>query len=131
MLGTYHVNGAAILNARQLGTADAANQLTISAVTTQFRVLHKMWISHDANGATDFDNLNSHVLITIAFGANTLWLIHLHPGNGGTSSLEFEAGPWEFDFSPGLNAGVKNEALSVTVGAFGTGIASSINYLYQ
>lgn len=131
MKAVFHPS-AAILNAQDSTSAGSA-VITIAADTQEFWVLRKIWVSHDASGATDFDNLSSLVTITAAWGTSpiTKWTTHVHPGNGGTSSLEFENGPWEFDFSPGLYVGTKNEQMVLTATTFGTGIVGWINALYQ
>ena len=121
---------AEVLNARSDATS-SANIILLFADTSQFWVLQKLWVSNEATGTDDFDVLASRVIVDVVFGATVRWSSHLHPGNGGTGSLEFENGPWEFDFSPGLYMGTKNEGVTINVGTFGTGMSSSMNILYQ
>lgn len=134
-MNSVHFNrGATVLNSTASGLADEITTLKVTAIASEFWVAQRIVISHDASGATDFDNLNSKVAIALKFGSDTaLWTVDLHPGNGGTSSLEFEAGPWDFDLSPGYMEAdnEKNKSLVITAAAFGTGIISTINLLYQ
>jgi len=120
-----------IFNALSTSAANDINTLDIAADPVHFWVIRKLWLSHDASGATDFGNLPSSAELLIKFGAATEWQIQIHPGNGGTGSVEFENGPWEWDFSPGLTEYDKNEAVAITLGAMGTGIVSTICILYS
>ncbi len=121
---------AVILNDRQVSADDTANALSIAADSEQYWVLRKLWVSHDSVTG-DFDAINSLITITVAFGGTTKWDSAVHPGGGGTGSVEFEAGPWEFDFGPGLYVGTVNQAMLITVGDFGANIASTVCCLYQ
>lgn len=130
MRGVYN-KPAAILNAR-VDSADASvGTITIAANEQEYWVLRKLWASHDADSTGDFDALNTNVEITVKIGGTLVWAQNVHPGNGGTGSLEFENGPWVFDLSPGLYVGTKNQALLIEVASFGIGIASSSAILYQ
>ncbi len=122
---------ATVLNKAQGGTDGATVTLTIEANAEQYWVPMKVFLSHTASTATDFDNLKDNVIVLIAFGGSTKWTTHLHPGNGGTSSLEFENGPWEFDLSPGLYTGTLDEEVIISSTQFGTGISGILTALYQ
>lgn len=130
MYGTYSPS-ATVYNSMTTSLAATAGTVQIVADENQFWVARKILISHDAIGATDFDNLLSRVSVTVAIGGVNKHIAVLHPGNGGTSSLEFEAGPWCIDLSPGLYTGTKNEELLVTTPSFGTGIVSYTTLLYS
>ncbi len=119
------------LNTRVVSDPGATNSLSVPAEPEKFWVLRKLYISHDANGSTDFNNLVSKVRVRVEFNGVVKWDVFLHPGNGGTGSVEFENGPWEFDFDPGFYTGTKNEAMIFLMDAFGTGISSSINAIYN
>jgi hypothetical protein len=121
---------AKVFNARVLSSADASGVITIAAVADEAWALRKIVVSHDGSGTVDYDNLNSSVGISVQIGSDVRAFL-VHPGNGGTSSLEFNDGPWVFDLDPGLYNGTKNEALIVTAEAFGTGIKSDTFILYQ
>lgn len=131
MNGVYNAN-ALILNATQIGMDSSSNTLTIAADLNEYWVLQKIWVSQDSSGSADFDTGSLKVGIDIFFTDNLrLWELDVHRGNQGTGSLEFISGPWEYNFNPGLYRSVKNEALKILVGAFGSGIKSTINILYQ
>lgn len=130
MKGVFNPD-AAILTASGAGVGGGALTSTLLADADTFWVLRRMTVSQDGNGATDFNKLDSLSLITVSFGGVVKWISHMHPGNGGTSSLGFEAGSWKFDFSPGLYTGAKGDDLAISVGAFGTGIVLRLNYFYQ
>lgn len=130
MRGVYH-KSAAILNTRGTSSDASTGTVTVAAVAKEYWVARRLWVSNNASGATDFDNLLSIVSVNIQINGVTVWEVNLHPGNGGTGSLEFNAGPWQFDLSPGLYTGTKNETLVVNVGSFGTDMKSLIELLYQ
>ncbi len=126
--------GTTILNARGQGAEEAVTTVTIAADPAHFWVIQHIHVHQDSEGETAFGVLELGAVIAIAFGGVTKWDLWIHPQHSVLAgSFEFEAGPWEFNLSPGLYTGTKNEAVVITCSEItiaGTG-KTTIDVLYQ
>jgi len=94
------------------GGADAAATITIAAVAEEFWVLDHVTFSGSVDPDTD-------VTLTITFGSTVLFKHFITSGGVGPVPLG------------GLARGVKNEAVTITASAAGTGKKINLSVVYR